>query len=102
MDYNRTDLIIYFTIFFKIDLIIIHISKYINNKMSASIDFTLLGIPIPELIKQYPLEKQEEIYKYLSEIDEHHKQAYIIAYKHLGSSFNIYKSNGFKEWKSKK
>ena len=32
----------------------------------------------------------------------HHKQAYLIAYNHLGSSFNIYKSNGFKEWKGKK
>jgi hypothetical protein len=69
--------------------------------MSKTIDFTLLDIPIPELITYYPLEKQEEIYKYLSEMDEHHKQAYIIAYKHLGSSFNIYKSNGFKEWKCK-
>ena len=69
--------------------------------MSEKIDFTLLNIPVPNLISQYSLEKQEEIYKYLSEMDEHHKQAYIIAYKHLGSSFNIYKSNGFKEWKLK-
>lgn len=69
--------------------------------MPKTIDFTLLDIPIPELITYYPLEKQEEIYKYLSEMDEHHKQAYVIAYKHLGSSFNIYKSNGFKEWKCK-
>jgi hypothetical protein len=73
-----------------------------NNKMTESIDFYLLNIPLPELVKQYPIEKQQEIYEYLSQMDEHHKQAYLIAYNHLGSSFNIYKSNGFKEWKDKK
>jgi predicted deacetylase len=68
--------------------------------MSDLIDFSLLNIPLPEIVKQYPLEKQREIYEYLNQMDEHHKQAYLIAYNHLGSSFNIYKSNGFKEWKS--
>jgi hypothetical protein len=71
-----------------------------NNKMSDLIDFSLLNIPLPEIVKQYPLEKQREIYEYLNQMDDHHKQAYLIAYNHLGSSFNIYKSNGFKEWKS--
>ena len=61
--------------------------------MSESIDFSLLNIPLPEIVKQYSLEKQREIYEYLNQMDEHHKQAYLIAY-------NIYKSNGFKEWKS--
>jgi len=73
-----------------------------NNKMSESINFSLLNVPLPEIVKQYPVEKQQEIYYYLKEMDEHHKQAYLIAYNHLGSSFNIYKSNGFKEWKGKK
>jgi len=68
--------------------------------MSDLIDFSLLNIPLPEIVKQYPLEKQREIYEYLNQMDDHHKQAYLIAYNHLGSSFNIYKSNGFKEWKS--
>jgi hypothetical protein len=68
-----------------------------NNIMSESIDFSLLNIPLPELVKQYPIEKQQEIYEYLSQMDVHHKQAYSIAYNHLGSSFNLYKSNGFKE-----
>ena len=68
--------------------------------MSESIDFSLLNIPLPEIVKQYPLEKQREIYEYLNQMDEHHKQAYLIAYNHLGTSFNIYKSIGFKEWKS--
>jgi hypothetical protein len=73
-----------------------------NNKMSESIDFSSLNMPLPEVVKQYQIEKQQEIYEYLSQMDERHKQAYLIAYNHLGSSFNIYKSNGFKEWKGKK
>ena len=64
----------------------------------SNIDFQILNIPIPESIKQYPIEKQEEIFNYLNELDEYEKKAYEIAYNHLGSSFNIYRSNGFKEW----
>jgi hypothetical protein len=33
--------------------------------------------------------------------DERQKKAYLIAKEHLGSSFNIFLSNGYKEWKSK-
>ena len=69
--------------------------------MSHLVNFSTLNITIPEIIKQYPLEKQEEIYNYLSQLDENNKKAYLIAYNHLGTSFNIYKSNGFKEWKCK-
>jgi hypothetical protein len=69
--------------------------------MSDEINFKLLNIEIPETIKKYPLEKQREIFNYLSEMDEHDKKAYSIAFNHLGSSFDIYRSNGFKEWKSK-
>ncbi len=35
-------------------------------------------------------------------MDEHHKYAYQIAYSHLGTSFNIVRSNGFKEWQKEK
>ena len=68
----------------------------------SEIDFNSLNIPLPDMVKQYPLEKQREIYEYLSKLDEYDKKAYIIAYSHLGTSFNIYKSNGFKEWIGKK
>ena len=46
-------------------------------------------------------EKEKEIEKYIAQMDETHRKAYLIAKKHLGTSFNIYRSNGFKEWKSK-
>jgi hypothetical protein len=73
-----------------------------QNKLMESPNFTDLNIPLPELINSYPLDKQIEIYNYLKELDDQNKKAYLIALDHLGSSFNIYKSNGFKDWKSKK
>ena len=69
--------------------------------MSDQIDFDSLNMKIPELVKTYPIEKQREIFQYLSELDDLNKKAYEIAADHLGSSFNIFRSNGFKEWKNK-
>lgn len=68
----------------------------------SDLNFKILNIPVPELIKQYPIEKQEEVLVYLNELNECDKKAYEIAFNHLGSSFNIYRSNGFKEWKQNK
>ena len=70
--------------------------------MSGKIEFNSLNIQIPGQVYNYTLEIQEEIYHYLSNLNEHEKIAYSIALEHLGSSFNIYRSNGFKEWKQKK
>ena len=63
---------------------------------------TNLDIPIPDIVHSYDENKQKEIVEYLSYVkkDELLKKAYIIAFQHLGSSFNISKSNGFKEWNS--
>jgi len=57
-------------------------------------------IPIPSIVDSYDDIKQKEIYHYLMDLmkNKQQKQAYVIAFEHLGSSFNIYKSNGFKEW----
>ncbi len=71
-----------------------------NGKKSDTI-FDTLDFPVPEIIYSYNREQQQEIYDYLSELNELQKKAYLIAKKHLGTSFNIYKSNGFKEWKNK-
>lgn len=67
-----------------------------------SIDFESLNMKVSVLFKKYPIEKQREIFQYLSEMDEHHRKAYDIAYDHLGTSFNIARSNGFKDWLSEK
>jgi hypothetical protein len=69
---------------------------------SSSINFSSLNLSIPDIVYNYPKEKQEEIFNYLQQMDDHHRNAYLIAQKHLGTSFNIYKSNGYKELKNKK
>jgi Fe2+ or Zn2+ uptake regulation protein len=70
--------------------------------MTEEVNFDSLNMKISELIKKYPTEQQREIFEYLSEMDEHNRKAYDIAYSHLGTSFNISRSNGFKEWQHKK
>lgn len=62
------------------------------------VNFEILNLPIPNVIKTYSNEKQQEIFNYLQEMDDHNRKGYLIAQSHLGTSFNIYKSNGYKEW----
>lgn len=69
---------------------------------SIDFDFTGLKMPIPKNVFNLTIDEQEEIYNYLTQMNEIHKKAYIIANEHLGTSFNIYKSNGYKEWKQNK
>lgn len=70
--------------------------------MTEEVTFDSLNMKISDLIKKYPIEQQREIFEYLNEMDEHNRKAYDIAYNHLGTSFNIARSNGFKEWLSHK
>jgi hypothetical protein len=68
----------------------------------SEVDFQLLNLKLPPIIKDYSIELQREIFEYLSELDDINRTAYNIAYDHLGTSFNIARSNGFKLWKSNK
>jgi hypothetical protein len=70
--------------------------------MSNHVDFSSLNVKVSDNVKAYSLEKQQEIFQYLSEMDEINRQAYNIAFNHLESSFDILRSNGFKEWKNSK
>ncbi len=70
--------------------------------MYEEVNFESLHLPIPEIIKTYSIEKQREVFDYLSEMDELNKIAYKIAFNHLQSSFDICRSNGFKKWKESK
>ena len=70
--------------------------------MIEEINFYSLNMKISPLIKKYSIEKQRLIFQYLNEMDEHNRKAYDIAYNHLGTSFNISRSNGFKEWLNSK
>ena len=70
-----------------------------QTKEQEKIDFVKTGLSIPESVQKLPLEKQSEIYNYLIQMTPYQKKAYLIAKDHLGTSFNILKSNGFSEWK---
>lgn len=70
--------------------------------MTEEVNFETLNIQIPNIIKNYSLEKQREIFDYLSELDDINKKGYNIAFEHLGSSFDICRSNGFQKWKQSK
>jgi competence protein ComGC len=65
-------------------------------------DFSDLNLPIPDNVYKKPLEVQKNIYDYLVSMDNMQKTAYAIAFHHLGSSFNILKSNGYIEWMQNK
>jgi len=43
-----------------------------------------------------------KVEEYIKQLSDHEKKAYEIAMNHLGTSFNIYRSNGFIEWKKTK
>ena len=74
----------------------------IQTLVEEKINFEKTGLLIPESILKLSLEKQTEVYNYLIQMSESKKKAYLIAKDHLGSSFNILKSNGFAEWKKSK
>jgi hypothetical protein len=64
--------------------------------------FNLLNLPIPTIVISYSAEKQREIFEYLSEMHEKEIIGYKIAFDHLGTSFDICRSNGFITWKRNK
>ena len=53
---------------------------------------------LPENFEKYEAPLQESIKNYLNQLDIIEKKAYIIGKKHLGTSFNIIKSNGYINW----
>jgi hypothetical protein len=60
--------------------------------------FEELNLPIPESVNTYDINTQKSIYNYLSSLKEIDRKAYLIAYNHLGTTFNILKSVGYREW----
>ena len=72
-----------------------------SHQQPEVIIFSDFGLPIPENVSTYPTEIQKEVYDYLKQLTEQEKKAYRIAYNHLGTSFHIIRSNGFKDWKCK-
>jgi competence protein ComGC len=73
-----------------------------DNLVITIMDFSELKLPIPENVYTKSPEIQKNIYDYLNAMNESQKTAYLIAHDHLGSSFNILRSNGYLEWSQSK
>jgi hypothetical protein len=69
--------------------------------MTEDVNFDLLNLPVPDIVKTYSNEKKRETFDYLNDMTDIEKVGYRIAFNHLESSFDIYRSNGFKHWKEK-
>ena len=59
---------------------------------------TQLGLHLPDNFEKYDINIQSLIVDYLAQLDVIDKKAYTIAKDHLGSSFNVVKSNGYCDW----
>ena len=60
---------------------------------------TELGLELPNQFKNYDETTQTLVINYLKHLDPIERKAYTIGKAHLGSSFNVIKSNGFIDWK---
>ena len=60
-----------------------------------------LCLELPNHFENYDINTQELLVNYLKQLDTIERQAYTIGKEHLGSSFNVVKSNGFVNWKKK-
>jgi hypothetical protein len=63
--------------------------------------FKELNIPIPDNVFNKNVETQESVFEYLKQMNDINKKTYLLAMDHLGTSFNIVKSNGYIDWKKK-
>jgi hypothetical protein len=59
---------------------------------------SLLGVKLPDNFENYDTDLRTNIIEYLTQLNSIEKKAYKIAKEHLGSSFNIVKSNGYCDW----
>jgi len=58
-----------------------------------------LGVELPSQFENYSPTLQQSIIEYIKHLDAIEKQAYKIGKSHLGTSFNVVKSNGYINWK---
>ena len=68
-----------------------------SNQLNTSINVET-ELKLPDNFDIYDSKLQESIIEYLSQLNPIEKKAYKIAKEHLGSSFNLVKSNGYCDW----
>jgi hypothetical protein len=57
-----------------------------------------IGLELPNTFEKYDIILQESIIKYLKQLSLIERKAYSIGKDHLGTSFNVIKSNGYLNW----
>jgi hypothetical protein len=62
---------------------------------------TELGVELPSNFETYDNKTQQQVIEYLKQLDPIEKKAYGIGKQHLGTSFNLIRSNGFTNWSKK-
>jgi hypothetical protein len=60
-----------------------------------------LGVELPLHFEKYDVVVQQLIIQYIKQLNTIEKLAYKIGKQHLGSSFNVVKSNGYNTWLKK-
>lgn len=58
----------------------------------------IVELHLPDTFDTWDPALKASVIEYLSQLDPIEKKAYKIAKEHLGSSFNIVKSNGYCDW----
>lgn len=53
---------------------------------------------LPSNYDKYSADTQKSIMEYITQLSDIERKACFIAKNHLGSSFNIVKSNGYNDW----
>lgn len=70
--------------------------------MNRQIIETTIDVPLPQNFDFQNETTQQKIIDYLKQLDPIEKKAYCIGFNHLGTSFNLLKSNGYNNWLKKK
>ena len=60
---------------------------------------TELALELPPQFEKYDILTQQSVLKYIKQLNSIERLAYKIGKQHLGSSFNVLKSNGYNNWK---
>lgn len=66
-----------------------------NNNHTNENDYLLFEPQFEEVIQNTPTECRETIKLYFNTMSDMQKKTFLIAKNHLGTSFNLLKSNGF-------
>ena len=67
---------------------------------TATNESTSLSFP-PESNQNYPEDVKDKVIRYLGQLNETESKVYMIAKGHLGTSFNIARTTGYRTWLEK-